>query len=163
MQDKMCITLPVNFDLRARLAWTDEFDAHEDWDAAEDRPLAVLESMPMAISILDRFMEQSIASTTAWKERRKSCNATLFKYNELISQGHQPIDSPIARFVQATFGDIGTYFDKMSFDRIKLWYAEDMVRRIRDGIETGCPSMTFSGREDDPCDFAATELTILLP
>lgn len=60
-------TIRANTDLRARLAWTDEFDAHEDWDATDDRPLAAPESMPMAINVLDRFLEQSINSTALWK------------------------------------------------------------------------------------------------
>lgn len=156
-------TIPVNKDLLARLAWTDKFDAHPDWDAADDRLLAVPDSLPMATGILDRFLEQSNSSTAAWKERRTVCEETCNEYYEVVSQGYRPINEPIAEFLQATFRDIDTYFKMMLLDQLKVWYARDMLRRIRAGIETGCPSIAFTGVENDPCESGATDLTIRLP
>lgn len=155
-------TIPGNTDLRARLAWTDEFDAHEEWDASEDRPMAIPEAEPMALNISERFFAQSLVSTAFWSDKRDACLAAVERYSEVF-KGRQPVHDQTQIFLERTFSNIARYYNIMIFDRVKYWYAQDMARRIKDGIERGCPSISYEGLRGDPCYSPPSDMRITIP
>lgn len=155
-------------DQSARTAWSEAFraEAGEHWGLAWDDStdfIMATRFFQFANAVHGRFLDQSIESSASSKNSRSRCKSTLEERYKIYRE-HIDLNPVMAvvhplmtAVVDGAFKRTGLYrkvergYHQMLLDRLKLWYSEDMVRRIRDGIDSECPFIFWHGPSEDPC------------